>query len=307
MVCMLKPPQICHLWVAGVCYCDKLNAALSLLQHSRSVVQHIHFAHWFHQFSLNFNLRFCLQTPLPLHPVSSHRASNPVPCKIFDDLQASVFRMATSSLRHGMTITGALLLVTGTLCFAWWSDGEMGATPSNDANVVLHGEAEPVTSSSSSSSNAVLRSISFFCCGIGGLLLLFGLLWSANAGIVSRRYQYHFSRDLHYSTVEPLEKQTCRLARVHDTWWWWIDAYCSAGRLSGLTHFSSSGQVVWLNSCNREWGLCSCLKKQVRLQSYAYIPGSKPNWTQWNLGRHTRSYVSAISINCESHTLLTPR
>lgn len=117
--------------------------------------------------------------------------------------------MATSSLRHGMTITGALLLVTGTLCFAWWSDGEMGATPSNDANVVLHGEAEPVTSSSSSSSNAVLRSISFFCCGIGGLLLLFGLLWSANAGIVSRRYQYHFSRDLHYSTVEPLEKQTC--------------------------------------------------------------------------------------------------
>ncbi|KAJ6662574.1 hypothetical protein lerEdw1_011711 [Lerista edwardsae] len=114
--------------------------------------------------------------------------------------------MATASLRHGVTIIGALLLVTGTLCFAWWSDGEMGATPSSNTNV-LRGEAEPVTNSSSS--NAVLRSISFFCCGIGGLLLLFGLLWSANAGIVSRRYQYHFSRDLHYSTVEPLEKQTC--------------------------------------------------------------------------------------------------
>ncbi|XP_053103433.1 transmembrane protein 61 [Hemicordylus capensis] len=115
--------------------------------------------------------------------------------------------MVTASLRHGVTITGAILLVTGTLCFAWWSDGEMGVVTSSDAKIVTHGEAEPVTSSSSS--NAVLRSISFFCCGIGGLLLLFGLLWSANAGIVSRRYQYHFSRDLHYSTVEPLEKQTC--------------------------------------------------------------------------------------------------
>nr|XP_056701322.1 transmembrane protein 61 [Euleptes europaea] len=115
--------------------------------------------------------------------------------------------MATASLRHGVTITGAILLVTGTLCFAWWSDGEIGATSSSDPNVIPHGEAEPVTSSSSS--NAVLRSISFFCCGIGGILLLFGLLWSANAGIVSRRYQYHFSRDLHYFTVEPLEKQTC--------------------------------------------------------------------------------------------------
>ncbi|XP_061489126.1 transmembrane protein 61 [Rhineura floridana] len=116
--------------------------------------------------------------------------------------------MATIYLRHGVTITGAILLVTGTLCFAWWSDGEMGATTSSsERKIMLHGEAGPVTSSSSS--NAVLRSISFFCCGIGGVLLLFGLLWSANAGIVSRHYQYHFSRDLHYSTVEPLEKQTC--------------------------------------------------------------------------------------------------
>ncbi|XP_044286401.1 transmembrane protein 61 [Varanus komodoensis] len=115
--------------------------------------------------------------------------------------------MMTAPLRHGVTITGAVLLVTGTLCFAWWSDGEMGATSSSsDPKVMLHEEAEPVASSSS---NAVLRSISFFCCGIGGLLLLFGLLWSANAGIVSRHYQYHFSRDLHYSTVDPLEKETC--------------------------------------------------------------------------------------------------
>ncbi|KAH0618575.1 hypothetical protein JD844_017923 [Phrynosoma platyrhinos] len=116
--------------------------------------------------------------------------------------------MVTASLRHGVTITGAILLVTGTLCFAWWSDGEMGATAStDDLKVLPHGEGEPGTNSTSS--NAMLRSISFFCCGIGGLLLLFGLLWSANAGIVSRHYQYHFSRDLLYSTVESLEKQTC--------------------------------------------------------------------------------------------------
>ncbi|XP_042321604.1 transmembrane protein 61 [Sceloporus undulatus] len=116
--------------------------------------------------------------------------------------------MVTASLRHGVTITGAILLVIGTLCFAWWSDGEMGVTASSsDLKVLPHGEAESGTSSTSS--NAMLRSISFFCCGIGGLLLLFGLLWSANTGIVSRHYQYHFSRDLLYSTVEPLEKQTC--------------------------------------------------------------------------------------------------
>ncbi|XP_067391559.1 transmembrane protein 61 [Emydura macquarii macquarii] len=116
-----------------------------------------------------------------------------------------------ASFRYGVTITGAVLLVTGTLCFAWWSDGEVGPTSSNDAMAVAHGEAKAVLNSSSSSSNALLRSVSFFCCGIGGLLLLFGLLWSvkANARGVSRHYQYHFSRDLHYFTVEPLEKRTC--------------------------------------------------------------------------------------------------
>ncbi|XP_009984417.1 PREDICTED: transmembrane protein 61 [Tauraco erythrolophus] len=34
--------------------------------------------------------------------------------------------MAAASFRYGVTITGAVLLVTGTLCFAWWSDGEVG-------------------------------------------------------------------------------------------------------------------------------------------------------------------------------------
>uniref|UniRef100_A0A8C0AVG8 Transmembrane protein 61 n=1 Tax=Buteo japonicus TaxID=224669 RepID=A0A8C0AVG8_9AVES len=120
--------------------------------------------------------------------------------------------MAAASFRYGMTITGAVLLVTGTLCFAWWSDGEVGSPAGRGARLLPPREAEAVPSSSSSS--ALLRSVSFFCCGIGGILLLFGLLWSvkANARVVSRRYQYHFPRDLQYFTAEPPEKWNCRWA-----------------------------------------------------------------------------------------------
>ncbi|XP_038039197.1 transmembrane protein 61 [Anas platyrhynchos] len=115
--------------------------------------------------------------------------------------------MAAASLRYGVTITGAVLLVTGTLCFAWWSDGEVGSSAGTGARLLPPREAQAVPSSS----NALLRSVSFFCCGIGGILLLFGLLWSvkANARVVSRRYQYHFPRDLQYFTAEPLEKWHC--------------------------------------------------------------------------------------------------
>ncbi|NWS73237.1 TMM61 protein, partial [Crotophaga sulcirostris] len=117
-------------------------------------------------------------------------------------------RMVAASFRYGVTITGAVLLVTGTLCFAWWSDGAGGATAAGGARLLPPREAQAVPSSSSS---ALLRSVSFFCCGVGGILLLFGLLWSvkANARVVSRRYQYHFPRDLQYFTAEPLEKWNC--------------------------------------------------------------------------------------------------
>lgn len=119
-------------------------------------------------------------------------------------------RMAAASFRHGLTIAGAVLLVTGTLCFAWWSDGEVGS--GTGARLLPPREAEAVPSSSSSSPSALLRSVSFFCCGIGGILLIFGLLWSvkANARLVSRRYRYHFPRDLQYFTAEPAEKWNCR-------------------------------------------------------------------------------------------------
>uniref|UniRef100_A0A8B9EQ99 Transmembrane protein 61 n=1 Tax=Anser cygnoides TaxID=8845 RepID=A0A8B9EQ99_ANSCY len=121
--------------------------------------------------------------------------------------------MAAASLRYGVTITGAVLLVTGTLCFAWWSDGEVGSSAGAGARLLPPREAQAVPSSS----NALLRSVSFFCCGIGGILLLFGLLWSvkANARVVSRRYQYHFPRDLQYFTAEPLEKWSHRWFLLH--------------------------------------------------------------------------------------------
>ncbi|XP_021261125.1 transmembrane protein 61 [Numida meleagris] len=121
--------------------------------------------------------------------------------------RANARRMAAASIRYGITITGAVLLVTGTLCFAWWSDGEVGTPVGSGARLLPPREAQAVPSSS----NALLRSVSFFCCGIGGILLLFGLLWSvkANARVVSRRYQYRFPRDLQYFTAEPPEKWNC--------------------------------------------------------------------------------------------------
>ncbi|PKK27337.1 transmembrane protein 61 [Columba livia] len=124
------------------------------------------------------------------------------PCKTSSQM------MAAASFRYGVTITGAVLLVTGTLCFAWWSDREVGSPAGGGTSLLPPREAEVVPSSSSS---ALLRSASFFCCGIGGILLLFGLLWSvkANARVVSRRYQYHFPRDLQYFTAEPPEKWNC--------------------------------------------------------------------------------------------------
>nr|XP_033771089.1 transmembrane protein 61 [Geotrypetes seraphini]XP_033771090.1 transmembrane protein 61 [Geotrypetes seraphini]XP_033771091.1 transmembrane protein 61 [Geotrypetes seraphini]XP_033771092.1 transmembrane protein 61 [Geotrypetes seraphini] len=112
----------------------------------------------------------------------------------------------TSSMRYGVTITGTVLLVTGTLCFAWWSDGEVEPFPANNSQTAPGRESQALRTSPS----ALLRSISFFCCGVGGFLLLFGLLWSVkvNAGPVSRRYQYHHPGALHYVSTKPCKKIT---------------------------------------------------------------------------------------------------
>lgn len=153
--------------------------------------------------------------------------------------------MVAASFRYGVTITGVVLLVTGTLCFAWWSDGEVGTAVGSGAHLLPPREAQAVPSSS----NALLRSVSFFCCGIGGILLLFGLLWSvkANASVVSRRYQYRFPRDLQYFTAEPPEKWNCR--------WVWV---LLRAQLLEPSAPERMPLCVSINPCFRAHAGCSC-------------------------------------------------
>ncbi|XP_007164453.2 transmembrane protein 61 isoform X2 [Balaenoptera acutorostrata] len=109
-----------------------------------------------------------------------------------------------STLCYCVTVSGMVVLVAGTLCFAWWSEEDAGAQPSQPA--LPTGRPEP------EGPGPLLRSVSFLCCGAGGLLLLFSLLWSVKASTKGppRWDPYHLSRDLYYLTVEPLEKESCR-------------------------------------------------------------------------------------------------
>lgn len=105
-----------------------------------------------------------------------------------------------------MTVSGTVLLVAGTLCFAWWSEGDAGAQPGQPAPPT----GRPVPEAPS----PLLRSVSFFCCSAGGLLLLFGLLWSIKASTRGPPQwdPYRLSRDLYYLTVESSEKESYRSA-----------------------------------------------------------------------------------------------
>ncbi|XP_008568364.1 PREDICTED: transmembrane protein 61 [Galeopterus variegatus] len=107
-----------------------------------------------------------------------------------------------------MTVSGTVFLVAGTLCFAWWSEGDADAQPGQP---VL-----PTQLPMPEAHRPLLRSISFFCCSAGGLLLLFGLLWSIKASTRGppRWDPYHISRDLYYLTVESSEKDSCRTRKA---------------------------------------------------------------------------------------------
>lgn len=113
-----------------------------------------------------------------------------------------------STFRYCMTISGTVFLVAGTLCFAWWSEGDAGAQPGP--------LAPPAQRAKSEAPGPLLRSVSFFCCGAGGLLLLCGLLWSLKASMRGppRWDPYHLSRDLYYLTVETSEEDSCRTPKV---------------------------------------------------------------------------------------------
>ncbi|XP_074121939.1 transmembrane protein 61 [Sminthopsis crassicaudata] len=120
-------------------------------------------------------------------------------------------RRVASSFRYGVTITGAVVLVTGTLCFAWWSDGDMEPAGSSRTKAALPGRTAPpasTTASPSAPQSPLLRSVSFFCCGVGGMLLLWGLLWSAKANVraAPRFYHCRLPADLSYFAAEPAQK-----------------------------------------------------------------------------------------------------
>ncbi|XP_062046071.1 transmembrane protein 61 [Lepus europaeus] len=113
-------------------------------------------------------------------------------------------RRMASATRCCMTAGGLVILVTGTLCFAWWSEGEAGAPPTQQAPPTEH--PAPATP------GPLLRPVSFLCCSVGGLLLLCGLLWSLKASVQGPPQwdPRPCPRDLDYCTMEALDKKSCR-------------------------------------------------------------------------------------------------
>uniref|UniRef100_A0A9L0T0Z8 Transmembrane protein 61 n=1 Tax=Equus caballus TaxID=9796 RepID=A0A9L0T0Z8_HORSE len=127
---------------------------------------------------------------------------------------------AASTLRYCLTLSGTVLLVAGTLCFAWWSEGDAGAQPGQPALPTGHPVPE--------APRPLLRAVSFFCCSVGGLLLLCGLLWSvkASAGGQPRWDPYRLSRDLYYLTVDPSEER-CRMKALRAGVFFFLSPVCA--------------------------------------------------------------------------------
>ncbi|OBS64911.1 hypothetical protein A6R68_06562 [Neotoma lepida] len=102
-----------------------------------------------------------------------------------------------------MTVGGTVVLVIGTLCFAWWSEDDTAVQPGSPAPTVGYPLPKiPLI---------WLKSVSLLCCSMGGLLLFVGLLWSIQESTKrsSQGDLYQLSRDLYYLAVESSEK-SCR-------------------------------------------------------------------------------------------------
>lgn len=108
-----------------------------------------------------------------------------------------------STVRYCMTVGGTVVLVIGTLCFAWWSEDDTAVQPGSLGPTMKRPLPRiPLT---------WLKSISLFCCSMGGLLLFFGLLWSIQDS-TKRSNQgdlYQLSRDLCHLAAESPGK-SCR-------------------------------------------------------------------------------------------------
>ncbi|XP_028643089.1 transmembrane protein 61 isoform X2 [Grammomys surdaster] len=103
-----------------------------------------------------------------------------------------------------MMVGGTVVLVVGTLCFASWSEGNAAVQPGSLAPTMKQPLPEmPLT---------LLKSVSFLCCSMGGMLLFFGLLWSIQEKTKksSQGDLYRLSRDLYHLAVESPERESYR-------------------------------------------------------------------------------------------------
>ncbi|XP_078075547.1 transmembrane protein 61-like [Mustelus asterias] len=107
--------------------------------------------------------------------------------------------MAYARMRNRVTIGGAVLLVSGAICFVWWNDEKPDSTESPTAPP----DEDVVAAIQQTSLNPLLRSISVLFCLIGGFLLFFGLLWSAKVNRQMSRGYRHWSRTtVYFNTME---------------------------------------------------------------------------------------------------------
>ncbi|GCC27108.1 transmembrane protein 61-like [Chiloscyllium punctatum] len=107
--------------------------------------------------------------------------------------------MAYTHMRNRVTIGGAMLLMSGAICFAWWSDEQPDPTQSPEPS----SNEEVVAAIQQTSLNPLLRSISVLFCLIGGFLLFFGLLWSAKVNRqMSRGYRHWNRTTVYFNTTE---------------------------------------------------------------------------------------------------------
>ncbi|XP_067892482.1 transmembrane protein 61-like [Heterodontus francisci] len=107
--------------------------------------------------------------------------------------------MAYTRMRNRVTIGGAVLLMSGAICFAWWSDEQPDPTksPATSSN------EEVIAAIQQTSLNPLLRSVSVLFCMIGGFLLFFGLLWSAKVNRqMSRGYRRWNRTTVYFNTME---------------------------------------------------------------------------------------------------------
>ncbi|XP_069792448.1 transmembrane protein 61-like [Narcine bancroftii] len=105
--------------------------------------------------------------------------------------------MAFARMCNRLSIGGGVLLMSGAICFAWWSDKEshLSTNPGTSFN------KQDKTDTHQIFLRSLLRLISVLFGLIGGLLLLFGLLWSAKLNRQMSSECIHQNRTTSYINI----------------------------------------------------------------------------------------------------------